>query len=755
MSLNATTSNGNGAAHYGLYAPNSPATTPVRGADLKGLRASGLTDETIADNGLYEVCDPALMAELLNRIPQRLWQEIKEFCQYGGLVFPYFNLFGQPMDGYVRIRPHCPRIVKGKPAKYEAPAGSSSRAYFPAGCRGLLKSLRYSNVLITEGEKKALSLAQHGYAVIGLGGVWNGVEKDAAGNYSLINDLAKVPWQGRIVYIVFDYDPKPTTRRHVRKAARRLEAALLAAGVKEVKWVALSPGPEGDKQGVDDYLMAEGKEAFAALLKRAGPVPADGLSNYSMKEVDEEEVAVGRTVRQIHTSLQELTGGWPKRCGRLLFVPCGPAEDAAQWLETPNQTFAWIGAQLEEPIQWIEQGRDKVSRSVFDAHLRMAAADYAAVEAYPHSPPLTGHYYLHPPVAGGNGERFQQLLDAFAPATAADRSLIQAAFMTPLWGGAPGSRPAFLIERGKADEDGEEVEAGDDDGTGLGVGKSKLAQFIALLVGSYMEVEKGLDIGKVKTRMLSPAALTRRVALLDNVKTLKFSWAELEGLITCDTISGHQMYVGEGRRPNTFTWLITLNNASLSRDLAQRCVIVRLRRPTYDPAWEDGVRRLIQEYRWEIIGDILALLGGPKEPLDAYTRWAAWEQEVMAACPDPAGALAAISARQAAIDGDQEEADLLQRAFARELKQWGHDPATCRVFLPSKVAADIYNEATGEKLPAQTIGRRLMTYAIRELRKVKRSDLGGRVWVWTGAGADPRTTPVPIHPYTDETLPAL
>ena len=112
------------------------------------------------------------------------------------------------------------------------------------------------------------------------------------------------------------------------------------------------------------------------------------------------------------------------------------------------------------------------------------------------------------------------------------------------------------------------------------------------------------DIAAIKKRLLSPKSKGIRVALLDNLKTLKFSWADLEGLITSPTISGHQMYVGEGHRPNSLVWFLTVNGATLSKDMADRCINIKLGRPEFDPNWEADVRNFIQEYRWQILSEI-------------------------------------------------------------------------------------------------------------------------------------------------------
>jgi len=110
-------------------------------------------------------------------------------------------------------------------------------------------------------------------------------------------------------------------------------------------------------------------------------------------------------------------------------------------------------------------------------------------------------------------------------------------------------------------------------------------------------------------RILSPEASFLRVAVLDNVKMIRFSWAELEHLITTDIISGHRMYRGEGRRLNTLLWFITMNGGRLSKDLAKRSVVIRVGRPQYDGHWDREIHEYIEANRWRIIADAFALLG--------------------------------------------------------------------------------------------------------------------------------------------------
>jgi hypothetical protein len=700
---------------------------PLCSHDLADLRASGLTDATIRANGLRTERDPVEVATILNRLPDRRGRQIPEFCQGGGLVLPYRDLTTGAFNGFARVKPRWPRVREGKPVKYEQPAGEASRAYFPKSC---LDGLRGGDgpIFITEGEKKALATSQLGLDTIGLGGVWCWKKK---GSDELIPDLAGVPWTSRVVYIVFDHDPAERTRRNVATAAVRLARALRKAGTKEVYQVELPRGPDG-KQGVDDFLVAQGEggaEAFRALVDAAEPVPAAILANYGERTVPgpdgkDRTIKVGRTAADIRRRLSALVGDWPRRVGNLLFAAegCEPV-----WLDSVDALFAWVGRQLDEPIRWAA-GEDKVGSAVFHAHLRQTATAYEAVELLPHCPPLPGHFYMHPPPEGSDGKALEELLGRFHPATEADRSLMHAAILTLFWGGRPGSRPAFLIE------------AEDDDGQGgRGAGKTTLAEVAAALSGGHFDARPSEDIDKLLTRLLSPEALGRRVCLLDNVKTLRFSWADLEGLITADTISGRRLYVGEGRRPNTLTWFITLNNASLSKDMAQRCVIIRVKRPIFDACWKETTLGLIEEKRWAIIGDILARLSGPAEALARHSRWAAWEEEVLARVPDPAACQKLIADRQAEVDGDQEDSDLVRGAFAAYLRSRGHDPDRAVVFIPSSEAARVVNDATGEERPKQRATAYLQTLAVKELRKSNAPD-GSRGWRWTGAKAPPGAT---------------
>jgi peptidoglycan/xylan/chitin deacetylase (PgdA/CDA1 family) len=81
---------------------------------------------------------------------------------------------------------------------------------------------------LTEGQKKADSLASRGACAIALLGVWNFKGKNDFGGVTFLADFDHVAWNGRDVRIVFDNDMmrKPS----VRKALERLTEHLQRKG---------------------------------------------------------------------------------------------------------------------------------------------------------------------------------------------------------------------------------------------------------------------------------------------------------------------------------------------------------------------------------------------------------------------------------------------------------------------------------------------------------------------------------------------
>ena len=435
---------------------------------------------------------------------------------------------------------------------------------------------------------------------------------------------------------------------------------------------------------------------------------------------------------EIWADLTRRTGGWPRAVGGKLFVegrgrrPC--------FLRNANQLFAFIDGAAA--VEWA-QGAALVTQERFFEYARGAAEAYDTIESLPHFPPRPGAYYFLEDLPESGEGALEALLDCFKPDTPADRDLIRAMLCTPFWGGTPGRRPAFLITG--RDDDGQQ---------GRGVGKTTLIDCVGELAGGALDVLPSEDIAAIKTRLLSPGGRQVRVGRLDNIKTHRFSSADLEGLITCKEISGRELYEGEGTRPNMLTWLLTINGAALSKDMAHRVVPIVLARPAYSAGWQAGVAALLAGRRLELLADVRDRLAGAVAELPDATRKADWEQEVLArAAADVGACRALIRGRTAAIDDDDEERDLVRAAFQAELRGRDHDPATSVVFIPSAVAADWVNRATGDRLRTNQASAKLKLMGIPELSKTKRETGPGFLWRGTGSNAGARARALSKTPW--------
>ena len=428
---------------------------------------------------------------------------------------------------------------------------------------------------------------------------------------------------------------------------------------------------------------------------------AGGRSGWSEK--------VGYSAPLIAENLFGITDGWPRMAGGALFVP-GP-DFKPTWLSDHKELFAWIYGELaptqQNPVKWVE-GADKVTKAEFHTYLMQNAEAYDAVEPYPHHPPIPGHFYMHPEVRGGDGKALEALLARFNPATEVDRQLIKAMFLTPFWGGPGGARPAFLITCEEEDEK-----------KGRGVGKTSLAEMVGNLAGGVVGFSKEETAECIMKRLLSSEGLDKRVVLFDNVKTLKFSSEVLEGLLTAAMVSGWKLYKGDGSRPNTLTYVMTINGASLSKDLAQRCVIIKVRRPIHTGDWAATTRALIDQRRWAIIGDILAELRREVPSLTAFSRWGQWERGVLSRCGDVAECQKVVEERQGAVDADQDEADEVRETFVADLTKRGFDPETAVVWYPAATTARLVNHARGESRATHIANGSLKNLAIKEVKGQK------------------------------------
>jgi len=168
-----------------------------------------------------------------------------------GILIPLWSVDGR--EAGCQFKPDNPRVDRrGRPVKYESPAGSSNRLDCPPGCREAIANPQLP-LWITEGSKKADALASHGACAVSLTGVWGFKGKNRFGAVTLLADWDYIALKGRQVYLAFDSDI--VTKEPVRKVLERIGEHLRRKGAKVC--IIHLPQLEGqEKTGIDDYLLS-------------------------------------------------------------------------------------------------------------------------------------------------------------------------------------------------------------------------------------------------------------------------------------------------------------------------------------------------------------------------------------------------------------------------------------------------------------------------------------------------------------------
>lgn len=447
--------------------------------------------------------------------------------------------------------------------------------------------------------------------------------------------------------------------------------------------------------------------------------PAPCVTNLgSRTEVDEDgneqKVTYALSIDEIMEKVRLDTGDWPRRVDDRPFVDEG---HQITWLSDSDAAFGYFHAAIGK-VTWCD-GPSLVRRRELYARLTQTGTAYDAIEHFPHFPPMSRHYYAHPEVKPGNGEALKGLVSFYCPATPIDRDLIFASYVTLFWGGACGARPAFVVTSPD----------------GRGVGKTKLAMHAGLLTGGVFDFSNGEDAATIKKRLLTASAAIKRVCLIDNIKVSKFSWPEAEAMLTSNTISGHKLYSGERDRPNSLSWYLTLNGPGMSRDYAQRSVIIQLKRPVYSGTWEEDVAAYIQGKRWEIIADVAAFFQQPAVKLASSSRWGLWERDVLARLADPYETQTVIAERQAAVDVDEDEAGEVEDYIRQQLERYGYDPAESWVHIPNGIGLEWIMAASNQRLTTTGMKRMVNQWCDEGMTKrltVNPCKVFGRGLLWRG-----------------------
>ena len=697
---------------------------------LADLRKSGLTEETIRISQAFTESDPVRIAVMLRWCDEATGEPRPAKGLGSCLVFPFLNVAGDALN-YYRIKPDKPRVSPtGRPFKYESPYKTPNHVYLTPRAREYAKDAS-KPLIFTEGEKKALAADQAKYACVGSVGVWGWVrtetESDTGTESKLNADLDPFAWEGRRVYIAYDSDivANPSSRH----AEWRLAVALMELKAC-VRIIRLPQKIGAPKVGMDDYLASHGPDALGRLIENSAPptrvLPGFANSVQMLGEKPGEFVDIPRSSDEMALELVGRSGGWPRLVSGALVIP--DEKEGTAPIDDYNELFAFMGATFNESglsgVRW-DRGPKHVNRQEFYSHLVKSCERFDRSDSVPHVPAIPGILYTQQIEATkGSPKTLATFLDFFKPATDEDKTLLIAAMLTPLWGGPPGKRPAFLFEATE-----------DDTASGRGVGKTTVAQKIAAIYGGAFDIDASEPFHRTRTRLLTPDAMSKRILLMDNVKTFRLSSADLESLVTAPNVNGHRMYKGQAAIPNYCTLFITLNGASLSKDFAQRVIPVQLKRGDMKEDWEATVDEFLLKNKTALIADLMNVLNRTPTKLSKVSRWGAWESGVLGKVKDAEKALKVIDSRTMRMDADKEDADRIREMFRSIVDKYdsldGEDADKGRYLLASSAVTRLVELALGVNTTAAGASAQIKSLGMPEFRKSDRN--GGRFWLWTGS----------------------
>jgi hypothetical protein len=118
-------------------------------------------------------------------------------------------------------------------------------------------------VYFVEGEKKSAIGYQAGLGcVVGVGGVWNFLDK---ANGELIPEFDRIAWRNREIFYIPDSDV--WARRDLQEAIFEFGVKIQERGGLKFYFIQLPPKPDGAKQGLDDFLLANSVDDLLKLPK--------------------------------------------------------------------------------------------------------------------------------------------------------------------------------------------------------------------------------------------------------------------------------------------------------------------------------------------------------------------------------------------------------------------------------------------------------------------------------------------------------
>lgn len=282
---------------------------------------------------------------------------------------------------------------------------------------------------------------------------------------------------------------------------------------------------------------------------------------------------------------------------------------------------------------------------------------FKSIAITPTYPIEKGVYYDCPQIEPQITGALDELLKFFKPLDEHSKALLKALFITPAWGDGDGQRPIFVIQSDPNYK-----------GNKQGFGKSTVPKLLARL---YKK-----DPIHLSARMDELAAQRRiamhkesRIILFDNVKAQNWSSEFVEMMVTAKSFMGHLMWVGDIRIRNHFTTIVTVNDPSVSADMASRAVPIYLSHPEKkDPNWEPSVEKFIDEHSDEIMADILHTIASEPKTEDSSIRFPQWERAILNKCTNDLDVKTYIKSGQSEINSEKN--NWWEEPFIQELSRY-------------------------------------------------------------------------------------
>ncbi len=368
-------------------------------------------------------------------------------------------------------------------------------------------------------------------------------------------------------------------------------------------------------------------------------------------------------------SLRLAMGGFPKSIGGMLMaIDSGHESDSTNpndilFIKTAPEFWGWVTKSCD--LFWSD-GRtpmhDKgvkttpVNRSDFYHSIQHTLRSgqeghYDAVELLPHWPAVENTYYAPCKLPDPTGKALEEFVAHLCPATEMDMKLMIAALVTPGWGGACGKRPAFVFTSDH----------------GRGSGKSATANLMSRVWGGGIFVNEKEKWKEVLERLLGDDSLSRRIIVVDNIKR-EMSSGGMEGLMTAPVIDGRKMYYGQYSRPNRLTWYMTANTPTLSRDLAQRAVQIKIGKVDHSSGFEVWQEQFFRDKHLQLLADIMSFLQTePKSMLlpQNRDRWAIWQDAILTKFENCDEVAEHIANERPKMDNDGEIAEDIETALLK------------------------------------------------------------------------------------------